>query len=109
MKLKIGISFFLIAHIFSLYSMKRPIDRQEEELLKAVKEGELNQVELLLSHECDLTVCDKTHATPLIIAAKNGFVEILILLLNKGADILQKIKMVVQYYYGLQLMNTTLP
>ncbi len=87
MKLKIGISFFLIAHILSLYSMKRPMVRHEEELLEAVKKGELNQVQLLLSGECDLTVRDKNRATPLIIVAKHGFAEIVALLLNKGADI----------------------
>ncbi|KAF7436594.1 hypothetical protein PC9H_003427 [Pleurotus ostreatus] len=57
-------------------------------LWKACSEGNLPEVKSLLleANEIDIEIKDHTGSTPLIEAVKNGHVEIVKLLLDKGAD-----------------------
>ncbi|OCH94742.1 hypothetical protein OBBRIDRAFT_77332 [Obba rivulosa] len=58
------------------------------ELWKACSEGDLENANLLLKEasQADLEVKDQDGVTPLIIAVKNGYVDIVKVLLDRGAD-----------------------
>lgn len=58
-----------------------------EELCRASAEGDFRTVQLLLERGADAEVRDADGLTPLMIAVKNGFREVAMRLLDKGADI----------------------
>ena len=55
-------------------------------LMIAVKHNQTDIVRCLLEHGCDIDSCDWTRVTPLMQAAHRGFLEIVELLLDAGAD-----------------------
>ena len=57
------------------------------ELLEAAKKGDFSKVKHLIESGCDVNYEDKDGYTALIFASFNGHLEIVKLLIAKGADI----------------------
>jgi len=62
-----------------------------DDLHKAVADGDISRVTALIDKGVDLNARDGTGQTPLMTAANNNRVEILRLLLQKGADVNEKV------------------
>lgn len=65
---------------------------QEEKLLNAVKNGDIERVKALIGAGANLKARDSEDFTALMIAAKNGYTEIARNLLNAGANVDAKTK-----------------
>nr|XP_054775130.1 ankyrin repeat domain-containing protein 17-like [Lytechinus pictus] len=61
-------------------------------LLKAVRNGHLDEVKSLVSQGADVNQGNAEGWTPLVIAAKTGRVEILMFLIDQGADVRKYVK-----------------
>jgi ankyrin repeat protein len=59
----------------------------EDKLIKAVKNGDLKNVETLISQGVDLEARDDQNMTVLMIAAQKGYADIVSKLINAGADL----------------------
>ena len=78
------------AHLLNDLSTHALINAKDEKgltlLLRAIREGFIKGVELLLLQNIKINECDNLGATPCFFAAKRSQPEILCLLIKNGAD-----------------------
>ncbi|MEL4895394.1 ankyrin repeat domain-containing protein [Crocosphaera sp. Alani8] len=63
------------------------IDKLNEELLQATKDGDLEVVQSLVDRGADVNVKDKENATPIMRSVSRNYQEIVKLLIEQGADV----------------------
>ena len=79
-------SFFLIIGIIALYSYN-VFAGKGHDLIKYARKGDLAKVQQIIAAGVDLNATDKNKLTALTWAAHTGYIEIVKLLIDKGANV----------------------
>ncbi len=80
------IFLFLILILLALFNVK-PENYNENMLLQAIENGNIRKAEKLLNKIDNPNITSVDGNTPLIIAAKKGYDDLIVQLINEGADI----------------------
>ena len=70
-----------------IMSGQLPRIEQDKALVTSAFYNQIDLVKALLQQKVNVNYCDSERITPLMHAAKNGFFELVLLLLQHGADV----------------------
>ena len=90
-KLKIIISLSILILIFLILKLKDLLTPKEKRFLKAAEDGDFKKIKSIIDKEVNIKSLietkDKENNTALILASKFGYIEVVKILIENGADV----------------------